>query len=140
MPARNRRLPRDLSWPLTPTDLREGLGAQEAEAADVYFGELPSDDGFVLLARWEPQPSSNYSHSGVRPAWWSPVRIVVAPVPAAERAATRRALRQDALPRLAAWITAARRAPEGWRMAPHDCSWGFRDGAVLHRGDGPPPG
>ncbi|MFJ4188778.1 hypothetical protein [Kitasatospora sp. NPDC089509] len=142
MPARNRRLPRHLSWPLTPTDLREALGApetQESDAADVHFGTLPPGDGPLLTVSWEPRPSSNYTFSGTRPSWWTPVRISVGTVPGTERAATRHALRQSALPELAAWIRAARQAPEAWRLSTHRRSWLLTGDGVTHCGDAPPP-
>ncbi|MFJ8475655.1 hypothetical protein [Kitasatospora sp. NPDC094011] len=140
MPARNRRLPRHLSWPLTPTDLREALGARELEAVDLYFGEHPASDGHLLSVLWSPRPSSSYSFGGTRPPWWSHVRIGVGPVPATERAVTRHALQQDALPELAAWITAARRAPEAWTLSRHTRHWHVEDGAVTRCDEGLPPG
>ncbi|MGW7445150.1 hypothetical protein [Kitasatospora sp. NPDC054795] len=134
MPARNRRLPRDLSWPLTPTDIRAVLGAQEAEAAHLEFGNRPWEDGTALHVEWVPGLSADHG-GGIRPRWWSPVRIGVAPLPASERAAARHVLRQSALPELAAWIDAARRAPQTWTLSRHSRSWRPEGSGTAHRDD-----
>ncbi|MFE0653382.1 hypothetical protein ACFVZH_32915 [Streptomyces sp. NPDC059534] len=134
MPARNRRLPRDLSWPLTTSDIRAALGEQVTSAADLGFDERPHDDGTLLHVEWIPPISSNYGN-GIHPTLWSSVRIRVAPLPATERAAARYALRQRALPELAAWIGAAQRAPEGWTLTWHSRSWRLVPGATAYRDD-----
>ncbi|MDQ0964312.1 hypothetical protein QFZ66_008190 [Streptomyces sp. B4I13] len=122
VPARNRRLPRDLSWPLTPSDIRAALGEQVADAADVSFVDQPRGDGTLLHVEWIPPISSNYG-SGIHPALWYSVSIRVAPLPSTERAAARSILREHALPELAAWIRAAQRAPEAWTLTRHSRSW-----------------
>ncbi|MFD4656097.1 hypothetical protein ACFWP2_10760 [Kitasatospora sp. NPDC058444] len=134
MPARNRRLPRDLAWPLTPTDIRTALGAREPEAVDLDFDGRPWEDGTALHVEWVPRLSANHG-GGIHPRWWSTVRIRVAPVPAAERAAARHLLRQDALPELAAWIDAARRAPQTWALARHSRSWRPEGSGTARRDD-----
>ncbi|MER6563524.1 hypothetical protein ABT300_38535 [Streptomyces sp. NPDC001027] len=137
MPARNRRLPRDMSWPLTASDIRAALGEQVADAADVGFGDQARSDGTLLHVEWTPPISSNYG-SGIHPALWNSIRIRVMPLPSTERAAARRVLRENALPELAAWISAARRAPEGWTLTRRSRSWRTAGGAAVSRDDGQP--
>ncbi|GAA2744268.1 hypothetical protein [Kitasatospora cinereorecta] len=134
MPARNRRLPRDLSWPLTPTDLRAVPGAEDA---DLWFNNRPSDDGTLLHAEWIPPIRSNYG-VGLHPSVWSTVRIRISPLPGTERAHARSVLRSHALPELAAWIAAARRAPEAWILSRHSRSWRLTGGTTTHREDHQP--
>ncbi|MFE7526496.1 hypothetical protein ACFU7Y_12305 [Kitasatospora sp. NPDC057542] len=137
MPARNHRLPRDLAWPLTPTDIRTVLGAHETDAADLDFDNRPWEDGTALHVEWVPRLSSNYG-GGIHPTWWCTVRIRVAPLPAADRAAARHILRQNALPELAAWISAARHAPEPWTLSRHSRSWRPEGSSTAHRDDQQP--
>ncbi|MEH0448002.1 MULTISPECIES: hypothetical protein [unclassified Streptomyces] len=137
MPARNRRLPRGLSWPLTASDIRAALGEQVGEGADLGFGDHPHSDGTVLHVEWVPPISSNYG-SGIHPSLWYSVRIRVAPLPSAERAAVRRVLQEQALPELAAWIRAAQRAPEGWTLTRRSRSWRTAGSAAVHRDDWQP--
>ncbi|MFJ3310695.1 hypothetical protein ACIPSA_48675 [Streptomyces sp. NPDC086549] len=137
MPARNRRLPRDLSWPLTTSDIRSALGEQVTNAADLGFDNRPHDDGTLLHVEWIPPISSNYG-SGIHPALWYSVRICVAPLPATERAVARRALQQHALPELASWIGAARRAPEGWTLTRRSRCWRVTGSTTAYRDDWQP--
>ncbi|MFF2077984.1 hypothetical protein ACFVXG_24905 [Kitasatospora sp. NPDC058162] len=138
MPSRNRRLPRELSWPLTPTDVRAVLGAQETDAVDLYFSDSTAPDGTLLHAEWVPPLRSNYGVGGFHPAVWSSVWVRVTPLPAAERAAARLALRHSALPELAAWIAAVRTAPEGWTLSRHSRSWRLAGGTTASRDDREP--
>ncbi|MGX4733686.1 hypothetical protein [Kitasatospora griseola] len=136
MPARNRLLPRGLSWPLTPTDIRSALVEEDGTTVPLDFGRIAREDGVLLTVEWVPQIRGNYG-GGIHPIWWETCRIRVAPLPSARRAAARQALRTEALPALAAWIAAARTAPEGWRSAGHCRSWRVVDGgAVMWLDDG----
>ncbi|MEV0977748.1 hypothetical protein [Streptomyces sp. NPDC049915] len=137
MPSRNRRLPRDVSWPLTPTDIRAALGEQESDLTHLNFWDRPHGDGTLLHAEWLPPVSANYGN-GIHPDLWSSVHIGVTPLPAAERAGARQLLRQHALPELVAWIDAARSAPETWALAPHSRSWRLAGSATIHRDDWQP--
>ncbi len=134
MPARNRRLPRGLSWPLTPTDIRTVLGAQEADAVDLDFGDRLWGDGTALHAEWVPPISANYG-GGIHPSWWCTVRVRIAPLPATERAAARHVLREIAVPELAAWISATRHAPEAWTLSRHSRSWRPEGSTTAYRDD-----
>ncbi|KIQ64911.1 hypothetical protein TR51_12510 [Kitasatospora griseola] len=136
MPARNRLLPRGLSWPLTPTDIRSALAEEDGTSVPLDFGRTAREDGVLLTVEWVPQIRSNYG-GGIHPTWWETYRIQVAPLPSARRAAARQALRTEALPALAAWIAAARAAPEGWRSVRHSRSWQLAgDGVVTWLDDG----
>lgn len=94
-------------------------------------------DGTALHVEWVPPVSSNYG-GGIHPRWWSTAWIRVAPLPATERAAARHVLRQVALPELAAWISAARRAPEAWALSPHSRSWRPAGSTTVYRDDRQP--
>ncbi|KDN87065.1 hypothetical protein [Kitasatospora cheerisanensis] len=130
MPARNRRLPRHLSWPLTSTDLASGLGEAPSDALQFDFGSLAPTDGTLLTASWTPPLGSNYGN-GPHPRWWSSVWILVAPVPSGERAAARKLLREQALPGLRQWIDEARTGSEAWALSRHTISWKL-PGRRLH--------
>ncbi|MGA5821666.1 hypothetical protein ACPC54_27825 [Kitasatospora sp. NPDC094028] len=134
MSARSRRLPRDLAWPLTLTDIRTALGPQGAEGVEVEFGSRPWGDGTALDVEWVPRLSANYG-GGIHPAWWNTVRIGVSPLPAGERAAARRVLRESALPELVEWIGAARRASETWRLSRHRRRWRPEGDGTVRRDD-----
>lgn len=137
MPSRNRRLPHDLSWPLTLTDIRTALGEQESALTHPDFVDRPYGDGTVLHVEWGPPHSSNYGN-GIHPGLWSSVHVHIGPLPAAERAAARQALREHALPELVAWIGAARRASQGWALTRHSRSWRVTGSATVHRDDWKP--
>ncbi|WNI25982.1 hypothetical protein [Streptomyces sp. ITFR-16] len=137
MPSRNRRLPRHLSWPLTPTDIRTALGEQESALTHPDFADHPYEDRTLLHVEWSPPVSSNYGN-GIHPDLWSSVAVRVGPLPATERAAARQALREHALPELAAWIDASRRAPQGWTLSRHSRSWRVEGRATVHRDDWKP--
>ncbi|MGW6912890.1 hypothetical protein ACWGB8_03550 [Kitasatospora sp. NPDC054939] len=138
MSARNRRLPRDLSWPLSPTDIhRRGLGAGWAIPVDLRFDVRPWSDGTLLHVEWIPPVSSNYG-TGTHPGLWNSIRIHIAPIADARRGRARLALLAHALPGLAAWTEAARCAPEGWALSSHSRSWRFEGRYVCHRDDHEP--
>lgn len=137
VPARNRHLPRHLSWPLTSTDVRTALGEQMSEVKSLSFNQRCCDDGTLLSVYWTPVISSNYG-SGYHPSFWSSVRISISPLPATARAAARQALRAHALPELSDWITEARRAPDGWTLTRHQRSWRLAGHATAHSDDGQP--
>ncbi|MFD8756461.1 hypothetical protein ACFV0O_36615 [Kitasatospora sp. NPDC059577] len=137
MPARNRHLPRGLSWPLTPADIRAVLGVEETGGYTVDFYDHPLSGGILLQATWNPPRFSNYGYAG-RP---SPRRIVavgVAPLPAIGRADARLALRQDALPELAAWIDSVQHAPETWILTGRRRFWRLAGNSTVRRDDRQP--
>lgn len=137
MPARNRRLPRHLSWPLTASDVRAALGEQAAGTVALHFDERPHEDGTLLRVEWIPHIASNYG-SGLHPSCWNSVRVRVAPLPAAQRATARRVLKAHALDELVAWVEAARSAPEGWALSRRSRSWRPAENATVHRDDEQP--
>ncbi|WP_407913995.1 hypothetical protein [Kitasatospora sp. NE20-6] len=137
MPARNRRLPRHLSWPLTPTDIRTALGDRLAEVDEVHFDDRPWDDGTLLHVAFTPVVPSNHGN-GIHPDRWLRIQVSVAPLPAADRAAARHVLQQHALAELRAWIDGARRAPEAWTLTRHSRSWCLAGSSAAHRDDGRP--
>ncbi|MFD5617574.1 hypothetical protein [Streptomyces yangpuensis] len=139
MSARNRHLPRDLSWPLSPNDIRTALGAAEMPAVNLQFDDRPWSDGTLLHAEWIPPLSSNHG-TGTDPGLWNSVRIRIAPITDARRGVARLALLRHALPELAAWTGSARRAPEGWTLSRHSRSWRYEGRAIAHRDDHQPYG
>ncbi|MCX4682749.1 hypothetical protein OG401_00220 [Kitasatospora purpeofusca] len=129
MPARNRRLPRHLSWPLTTTDICSTLGETPSNALQLSFGSHSSTDGPLLQARWKPPIGSNYGN-GLHPNWWSSVWISVSPLPNGERAAARQVLREQALPELRQWVDNARTGSEAWALSRHSISWNLTSQAL----------
>ncbi|MFJ9518526.1 hypothetical protein ACIRPK_09705 [Kitasatospora sp. NPDC101801] len=127
MPARNRRLPSHLSWPLTPSDLDAALGERMARVEELYFGSRPAEDGSLLSVRW-------YGMT-VHPSLRQRLSMTVVPLPAAERAVARQVLVQCCLPEVAAWIDRAVAAPETWRQAGHHRHWRPAGAGVTHRDD-----
>ncbi|MFJ5231066.1 hypothetical protein ACIQBJ_14375 [Kitasatospora sp. NPDC088391] len=129
MPARHRRLPQHLSWPLTPTDIGSGLEEAPSDALQFDFGSVRTSDGTLLTADWRPPLPSNYG-SGLHPRWWSSVHVFVTPVPSGERADARRLLREQALPELRRWIDGARTGSEAWALSRHSVSWQLVGGSL----------
>ncbi|MFJ5921391.1 hypothetical protein ACIQF6_02165 [Kitasatospora sp. NPDC092948] len=127
MPARNRQLPRGLSWPLTSTDIRSTLGAEDVP---VGFWRAVREDGVLVSAEWLPRLRGNYG-GGIHPGLWETFRVEVWPLPSARRAAARQTLRAEVLPALVEWIAAARSAPEGWQVVGHSRSWRVADGGAV---------
>ncbi len=126
VPARNRRLPRHLSWPLTSTDVCSALGETPSSALRLSFFDHHWTDGTVLQVSWVPPIGSNYG-TGLPPDWWSSVWITVGPVPGGERAAVRQVLREQALPELRSWVEKARNGSEAWALSRHSIAWRYVD-------------
>jgi hypothetical protein len=116
VPARNRRLPRHLAWPLTSTDLVEVLGDQYASVTWLRFMENSAEN--VLAVEWVPDRRFNYGHGS-----FPSLRVDVHAVKAAERRSVRAALRAQALPELRDWIEHAVGAPPTWQEARHYRYW-----------------
>jgi hypothetical protein len=131
MPARNRRLPRHLAWPLTTTDMGAALGPRMAHVSAAWFRARPSDDGTLLRVEWVPALVSNYG-IGRKPAHMLGLQITVYPLTALDRAAARVVLQQGALPELDTWICAALQASESWLQAWHNRRWQLADGRLTH--------
>ncbi|KQV13957.1 MULTISPECIES: hypothetical protein [unclassified Kitasatospora] len=128
MPARNRRLPRHLSWPLTPSDLDAALGERMTRVERLYFSDRPHEDGSLLGIQW-------YGVN-VHPTLRSRLSLTVGPLPATERAAARQILVRTCLPEVAAWIDEMVAASETWRQAGHYRHWRLAgDSGVTHRDD-----
>ncbi|GJF31492.1 hypothetical protein KNE206_41920 [Kitasatospora sp. NE20-6] len=108
-----------------------------ADAVSLSFDERPWGDETLLHAGWIPPISSNYG-GGLPSAWWSSVRITVAPTLGIERAAARKVLREHALPELRDWVDGARQAPEAWALTRHSISWGLVDRGLARRHDQEP--
>ncbi|OIJ68234.1 hypothetical protein [Streptomyces mangrovisoli] len=133
MTARNRRLPRHRSWPLTRADLGEGLGGCLSRVTDLRFLEGDDSGTIVLGAEWIAPAPTSYGR-GVHPDMVG-FRVDVHPVATADRAATRVILRERALPRLRAWIAGADEATETWLLTPHRRLWRLVDGRLVCEDD-----
>ncbi|MDX3309659.1 hypothetical protein ACWGH3_17440 [Streptomyces sp. NPDC054884] len=133
MSARNRRLPRHRAWPLTTTDVEEGLGPCLTHVRDLRFltGQVTGSDTIVLSASWTAPLSRKYG-AGVHPDVVG-VSVGVHPVDATARAAARALLREQALPQLRTWVERAITADETWRLTPHQHCWHLTDGHLAHR-------
>jgi len=134
MPARNRKLPRHLSCPLTDTDLGDALGPRLTRFGRVLFSTVPNADGTLLRVEWVPALTSNYG--GRMPEHMQGFQIRVLPTRATERAATRAVLRQGALPSLDTWITQALDASETWLQTRHQRRWHLTNGLLTRHDDG----
>ncbi|MCX4741258.1 hypothetical protein [Streptomyces antibioticus] len=130
MPARNRRLPRHLSWPLTTTDITECLGPYMSRVTDLCFVSGHGSETILLGASWTAPFSRNYGR-GIHPDSVG-FYIDVHPVAATRRAAVRALLRTQALPQLHEWVARACAADETWRLAPHRHYWRLTDGLLTH--------
>ncbi|MYX73923.1 hypothetical protein [Streptomyces sp. SID3915] len=131
MSARNRRLPRHRSWPLTATDVNECLGSFMSHVTDLQFLTGHDSGTIVLGAAWVAPDPHNYGH-GVHPDAVG-FRVDVHPIDAADRAATRAVLRAHALPQLHAWIAQGVAADDTWQLTPHRHYWRLTDGHLTHR-------
>jgi hypothetical protein len=131
MTSRNKRLPRDRSWPLTATDIGEALGDRMSHVSDLRFLSEKSDAGDALGVEWVAAQSFNYGR-GTHPDAVG-FRIDVIPVEKGDRADARAALRTHALPQLGEWMDRALMAGETWRSSNHSRYWLFADGSVTHR-------
>ncbi|MFF5711532.1 hypothetical protein [Streptomyces sp. NPDC012756] len=90
------------------------------------------DSGTVVLgAAWVAPNRRNYGR-GIHPESVG-FRIDVHPVDAADRAATRAVLREQALPQLHEWVTQAIAADETWQLTDHQHCWRLVDGRLTHR-------
>ncbi|MFE2105899.1 hypothetical protein ACFXAF_08520 [Kitasatospora sp. NPDC059463] len=126
MPARNRRLPRHLSWPLTSTDICSALGERPSSTLRIGFSDHHRTDGTLLRARWVPPAGSNYG-TGLPPDWWSSVWITIGPVASSERATARQVLREQALPELRTWVEKARHGSPAWALSRRTVAWRYVD-------------
>jgi len=130
MSARNRRLPRHLSWPLTTSDVSGALGPTMTQIGHLGFSDNPSSDGTLLRVGWVPAVTSGYGTG--KPAHMQGVQIRVFPLATADRAAARTILRREALPQLDEWVTQALQAPETWHLARHARHWQLINGRLAH--------
>ncbi|MFY4719208.1 hypothetical protein [Streptomyces sp. LaBMicrA B280] len=131
MPARDRRLPRHRSWPLTATDIDACLGPHRSRVTDLRFLTGQDSGTIVLGAAWVAPAPRGYGR-GRHPDTVG-FRVDVHPVDATGRAAVRAVLRAHALPQLHAWITRAIAADETWRLTDHQHYWRLADGHLTHR-------
>jgi hypothetical protein len=124
MSARDRRLARGASWPLTRSDLDAGLGESFKHVRELDFlGEVPHY--WVLEATWRPGRAG-----GIHPDVYG-IAVTVYPVRSVDRAEIRRELRETALPELRDWIAHAMVASETWKAECHRRSWRWTENRVL---------
>ncbi|MBB4939275.1 hypothetical protein FHR32_003580 [Streptosporangium album] len=122
--ARDRRLARGTSWPLTRSDLGEVLGEDFPHVQELEFlGETPQD--WVLTVRWRPGRAG-----GIHPDVYG-IALSVHPVRSADRAEIREALRKAVLPELRGWIAHAVTATETWKAVSHWCGWQWMENRVF---------
>ena len=130
MSARNRRLPRHLSWPLTTSDISDALGPHMPQIGSLWFRDNPSNDGTLLRVGWVPPVTSSYGTA--MPAHMQGLQISVFPLGTADRAAARAILRREAMPQLDEWISQALQAPETWLLTRHGRHWQLINGHLTH--------
>jgi len=102
----------------TAADTHSALRERSAGISGIGFPTNARDDGTLLRVEWIPEIPSTYG-AGIRLSAWTGLRITVSPLPAAERAAARRALVRRALPELCAWVGEAPRRSETWLLGRH---------------------
>jgi hypothetical protein len=129
MPARNRHLPRHLSWPLTTTDVNDALGTHLIHVVGLRF-LTRNGSGTMLGVEWvAPEP---FNHGrGTHPNAVG-FHIDVIPIASGERAAARAVLQARALPQLHEWITHALAADETWLQERHRRYWKVVEGHLTH--------
>jgi hypothetical protein len=135
MPSRNRRLGRGESWPVTLTDVMDGLGDAHTLVQPPRFESGTASD-VVLTVRWAPGRSFNYGMDGRHPDMVG-IHVSVYPVPSADRLAVRQALRSQGLPELRTWILRVQLAGETWRSRDHFGCWRYTEDGLRFGGDRP---
>ncbi|MEV8068476.1 hypothetical protein AB0P32_20465 [Streptomyces sp. NPDC085995] len=130
MSARDRRLPRHRAWPLTRTDVAECLGPRLDHVRELRFLTGADSGDIVLGAAWVAPLSRTYGR-GVHPDSVG-CFIDVHPLAAADRAATRAVLREQALPQLREWIERAITADQTWQLTDHQHLWRLTGGRLTH--------
>ncbi|MFB9832870.1 hypothetical protein [Actinoallomurus acaciae] len=135
MSSRNRRLRSGQSWPVTLTDLIEGLGEGYASVKPPCFDEGPVSD-VVLAVWWVPSRSFNLGGEGYHPSAVG-IHVHVHPVCSADRVAVRSSLRSQGLQELRDWVMRAQRAPQTWRSETHSGCWRYDENGMRFEGDQP---
>jgi hypothetical protein len=137
MPSRNRHLPRGQSWPLTLTDLIDGLGDTYSLVRRTRYhttGRMISDS--VLRVDWTPALSFNYGWGGVHPDAVG-IEVIVHPVRSVDRVAVRSLLRSRGLPQLREWVEGTQTAAETWTSRRRHAYWRYAEDELQFAGDRP---
>jgi hypothetical protein len=110
---------------LRRSDIVGALG-DSANRVNVAWVDWARTPGVPLRVQWHTPAD------GIGAKTWheQPVTVWVSPVKRAEASAIREAMRGEALPDLARWVSAALSATETWRAAPHERSWTYGAGKV----------
>lgn len=135
MPSRNRHLPRGQSWPLTLTDLIEGLGEAYSLVRRPRFDTGMFSD-VVLRVRWIPAQSFNYGMGGIHPDAVG-IEVTVKPVRSVDRVAVRSLLRSRGVPQLREWVEGTQTAAETWTSRGRDGHWRYAENELHFTGDRP---
>ncbi|GAA4630308.1 hypothetical protein GCM10023196_055130 [Actinoallomurus vinaceus] len=135
MSSRNRHLRRGQSWPVTLTDVIEGLGDAHALVKPPSFSSGTSSD-VVLAVRWVPARSFNHGSEGFHPSAVG-IHVSIYPVHSVDRVTVRSSLRSRGLPELREWVMRAQLAPETWRSDVHFGYWRYDEDGVRFEGDRP---
>jgi hypothetical protein len=135
MPSRNRHLPRGQSWPLTLTDLIDGLGdAYSLVKRPRFHTGMVSD--VVLGVRWTPALSFNYGMGGVHPDAVG-IQVTVRPVRSVDRVAARSLLRSRGLLQLCEWVEGTQTAADTWTSRRRHAYWRYAENELQFAGDRP---
>jgi hypothetical protein len=135
MASRNRRLPRGQSWPLTLTDVVDGLGDAYPLVKPPRF-EAGSMTDVVLVTSWVPDLSFNYGSGGYHPETVG-IHLSIHPVRSQDRLTARSLLRAHGLPQLREWLHQTTRATETWKTDQHYGYWRYVDNGLPFSGDRP---
>ena len=135
MPSRNRHLGRGQSWPVTLTEVMDGLSDAYTLVQSPRF-ESGTVAEVVLTVRWAPSRSFNYGTGGRHPDMVG-IQISICPIRSADRVAVRQALCSRGLPELRDWILRVQIAAETWRSRDRFGCWRYKGDGVRFEGEWP---
>jgi hypothetical protein len=135
VPSRNRHLPRGQSWPLTLTDLIDGMGEVYSMVKRPRFQTGMVSD-VVVGVRWIPAGSFNYGWGGVHPDAVG-IEVTVRPVRSVDRVAVRSLLRSRGLSQLREWVEGTQTAAETWTSCSRHACWRYAEDELHFAGDRP---
>ncbi|MEV7234629.1 hypothetical protein AB0N06_11825 [Streptomyces sp. NPDC051020] len=122
-----KKLPRGYAWPVTHSEMRDAIEPASAKIVDLTFDPWTTGDtSEIMVALWTAAQSRTYG-GGVHPGRVG-FQVSVYPVRIERKQAARRALLEEGVPGMLAWMKGPLVAKEGWQATHHRRVWTFRDG------------
>ncbi|MFE7387229.1 hypothetical protein [Streptomyces sp. NPDC057582] len=122
-----KKLPQGYAWPVTHSEMRDAIEPASAKIVDLWFGSSTTGDTSEIMdARWVAAQSRTYG-GGVHPEEVG-FRVSVYPVRIERKQAARRALLEEGVPGMLAWMKGPLVAKEGWQATDHRRVWTLMDG------------